>query len=74
MRIAELCYKLNKVQEAFLAMNRIEDELRDTDKYILYLLKGKCYDKIRKYVLAVNEYKKALAISEQNGMSKEVIG
>ena len=41
-------------------MAKVEDELRANDKYMLHLLKGKCYDKLRKYRESAHEYDQAL--------------
>ena len=45
LRIAEVQYKLNDIEATFKVLDRIEDDLKDTDKYMLHLLKGKCFDK-----------------------------
>ena len=45
LRIAEVCYKLNNIDESFRTMAKVEGDLKPTDKYMLHLLKGKCYDK-----------------------------
>ena len=60
LRIAEICYKLNNIDESFRSMAKVEDELRANDKYMLHLLKGKCYDKLRKYRESAHEYDQAL--------------
>ena len=74
LRIAEICYKLNNIDESFRTIEKVEDDLRDNDKYMLYLLKGKCYDKIRHYAKAAEEYKLALKASAVNNLDSEVIG
>lgn len=74
LRIAEICYKLNNIDESFRTIEKVEDDLRDTDKYMLYLLKGKCYDKIRHYAKAAEEYKLALKASAVNNLDSEVLG
>lgn len=74
LRIAEICYKLNNIDESFRTIEKVEDDLRDNDKYMLYLLKGKCYDKIRHYAKAAEEYKLALKASAVNKLDSEVIG
>jgi len=45
LRIADICYKLNNIDESFRTMAKVEGGLRTADKYMLHLLKGKCYDK-----------------------------
>ena len=44
-------------------MAKVEDELRANDKYMLHLLKGKCYDKLRKYRESAQEYDQALQMA-----------
>ena len=60
LRIAEICYKLNNIDESFRTMEKVEDQIRQSDKYMIYLLKGKCFDKVRQYHKAAKEYDKAL--------------
>ena len=47
-------------------MAMLEGELKLSDKYMLHLLKGKCYDKAKAYKQAVLEYSQALDISRSN--------
>lgn len=49
LRIAEVNYKLNNLPEAFDALSASEKTIRMKDKYMLHLLKGKCFDKQRKF-------------------------
>ena len=41
---------------------------------MLHLLKGKCFDKTRQFVPAVKEYGKALEMSIQSKLEKEIVG
>ena len=41
-------------------MATAEDGLKPQERYMAFLLKGKCYDKVRQYNLAAAEYSKAL--------------
>ena len=67
MRIAEICYKLNNVEESFKTIAKVENGLKPNDAYLVHLLKGKCYDKIRQYRNAAVSYQSALNIAiEQN--------
>lgn len=67
-------YKLNDIDEAFRVLDRIEDDLRDTDKYMLHLLKGKCFDKNKLYKQAVLEYQQAIDLGSQFKIEDEVLG
>ena len=74
LRIAEVHYKLNNIGEAFKVLAIAEDELRTTDKYMLHLLKGKCYDKSRQYKEAVAEYRQAIELGQEYKMEDEILG
>ena len=41
---------------------------------MLFLLKGKCYDKIRQYNKAAKEYEKALKLAEECKLDDDVKG
>lgn len=41
---------------------------------MVYLLKGKCYDKLRQFNTAANEYKNALKSAKEQNLDKEVLG
>ena len=55
-------------------MAKVEDELRANDKYMLHLLKGKCYDKLRKYRESAGEYDQALQMAIASNLAQEVLG
>lgn len=74
MRIAEVCYKLNNVEESFKTIAKVESDMKEQDKYMLHLLKGKCFDKIKQFKQGVVEYKKALELVQANGQENEMVG
>jgi predicted negative regulator of RcsB-dependent stress response len=74
LRIAEVCYKLDDIDESFRTMAKVEGDLKTTDKYMLHLLKGKCYDKSKQFKQAVFEYNQALEMSKQNNLESEIVG
>ena len=63
LRIAEASYKLGDVDAAFKSMAQAEPDLRVADKYMLHLLKGKCYDRQRQFKRAVLEYGQAIELA-----------
>jgi tetratricopeptide (TPR) repeat protein len=60
LRIAEVNYKLGNLPEAFEALSVSEKTIQMKDKYMLHLLRGKCYDKQRKFEQAIDEYQSAV--------------
>ena len=60
LRIAEIHYKLDDIEEAQRTLARLEPVMPQKDKFMLYLLRGKCCDKAKQYRQAVLEYSKAL--------------
>ena len=47
LRIAEVSYKLNLIDEAFEAVVLCERLIKKKDMYMVNFLKGKCFDKNR---------------------------
>jgi len=60
LRIAEVSYKLNQIDEALEAIEKCELAIREKDKYMVYLLKGKCFDRQKKYLDACEHYQLAI--------------
>lgn len=74
LRLAEVSYKLNNTDEAFKQMAKVENELKRADKYMLHLLKGKCYDKTKQYKQACLEYKVALDMCTEYKVGDDILG
>lgn len=74
LRIAEVCYKLNNIDESFKTIAKVENDMKPQDKYMLHLLKGKCFDKIKQFRQGVAEYKKALELAQTNGQEDDIVG
>jgi len=74
LRIAEVNYKLGNLPEAFEALSVSEKTIRMKDKYMLHLLRGKCYDKQRKFEQAIDEYQSAVNSSRHLKHSNQVMG
>ena len=49
LRLAEIQYLLDQTDDAIFLLAKIEGQMRPEDKYLLHLLKGKCYDKLRQF-------------------------
>lgn len=60
LRIAEISYKLNLIDEAFEAAVHCERLIKKKDMYAVNILKGKCFDKNRQYKDAIEQYSAAL--------------
>lgn len=63
LRIAEIHYKLDDMEEALRTLRGLQNELPQKDKYMLHLLRGKCHDKERKFRQAAIEYAQALQLA-----------
>jgi len=74
LRIAEICYKLNNIDESFRTMAKVEGQLRPNDAYMVCLLKGKCFDKINQYHKAALDYETALNLAKEQNLGNSVIG
>ena len=55
-------------------MAQAEPDLRVADKYMLHLLKGKCYDKQRQFKRAVLEYGQAIELAAEHANDDAVLG
>ena len=49
VRIAELCYKLNKVDKALVALEACRSVIEEKDMYAVHLLRGKCLDRMKDF-------------------------
>ena len=47
LRLAEVLYLLENTDDSIFILSKIEAQIRPEDKYLLHLLKGKCYDRMR---------------------------
>ena len=56
IREAEGLYKMNKIAETFAALTPIENELKEKNKYLVHMLKGKCHDRLKEHAKAALEY------------------
>ena len=74
LRIAEVTYKLNLTDEALEALLMCEKTIKTKDKYMVHLLRGKCYDKVKNYISAVDEYMAALSASKSLTLSNLIAG
>ena len=72
-RISELCYKLGKIDEALAALVTLERTIKPADRYMMHLLRGKCYDKQKNFNSALAEFQNAREFCGENS-SGEVIG
>lgn len=59
LHIAEVAYKLNLIEVALEALKICQQNTKK-DKYLVHLLKGKCFDKLNHYNWAVEEYRNAI--------------
>lgn len=60
LRIAEVLYKLDQEIDSLKAIEQCEQSIKSKDLYLVHLLKGKCFDKQRKFELAIDQYTLAL--------------
>jgi len=60
IRIAEAHYKLVDIKAAFSALDISERTIKERDRYMIGLLKGKCFDKLKEFDRAVAQYQIAL--------------
>lgn len=67
-----MCYKLNQIDEALEAC-KIETEVAEKDIQLIYMIKGKCFDKHKNYPLAVQQYTKGLEISTKLKLDPRII-
>ena len=74
MRMAEVCYKQGNTEQAFEHITRVEELIKPQDKYLLFLIKGKCFDKNKEFEAAAAEYMKAKIVCEQYSLQPEVLG
>ena len=49
LRIAEVSYKLNLIDQAFEAIEVCERVIKQKDLYMVHMLKGKCFDRLKQY-------------------------
>lgn len=74
IRLAEIYYKQEKLEETQLKLDEAESLLEHKDKYAVSLLRGKCYEKQKKFSEAVVEYQKALKICMTQTLDFVIIG
>lgn len=56
LRIAELLFNMGDIDNAIYRLAKVEGHMQNKDKYLLYLLKGKCYDKKKQFKQAILQY------------------
>ena len=56
LRVAELLYRLNRIDESLNSLMTCELFIKQKDKYMIHLLRGKCYDKQKNFSAAMSEY------------------
>ena len=74
LRIGEALYKLMKVKEAIKAIEISAKTIKDKDRYMIHLLKGKCFDKLKDFPSAVEEYQLALQNAKDQSHDDEIVG
>lgn len=52
IRLAENYYKMNLQDKCLESLDVVEAEIKDRDKYLLHLLRGKVFDKKRQFMKA----------------------
>jgi tetratricopeptide (TPR) repeat protein len=73
IRQAEIFYKMGKMEDAIRLISVIESEAKDKEKHICYMIKGKCYEKLREFSQASIQYSKDLAHSSKIKMDEKAI-
>ena len=56
LRVAEVHYKMDNVEQALSAITLCEQTIKAKDLYMVHLLKGKCYDKLRQFESSIDQY------------------
>ena len=66
MRLAECCYRLEKVPEGLAYLERLQKDIAPKRIYTLYLLKGKCRDLQREFEQAADQFELSLQVYDQD--------
>ena len=74
LRIGEALYKLTKVKDAIKAIEISAKTIKDKDRYLIHQLKGKCFDKLKDFPSAIEEYQLALQNAKEQGHDNEIVG
>lgn len=74
LRMAEISYLLDQTDEAIFTLAKIEGQIRAEDKYLLHLLKGKCYDKLRQFKQASIQFGLSKQLAVDRGIDNESLG
>jgi tetratricopeptide (TPR) repeat protein len=74
LRIGEALYKLTKVKEAIESIEISARTIKDSDRYMIHQLKGKCFDKLKDFPSAIEEYQLALQNAKEQGHDNEIVG
>lgn len=74
LRIAEAFYKLLNIKEAFYALDTSAKTIKEKDRYMISLLRGKCFEKIKEFDQAVGEYQVALENAKKLEHDDNVVG
>ena len=62
MRLAECCYRLDKVDQGLAHLAQLEKEIRPRTLHTISLLKGKYQDLVKRFDLASAFYEEALVL------------
>ena len=62
------------IDQALEAIEISKKTIKQKDVYMVHLLSGKCFDRLRNFDTAINEYASALKSSEEQGMEDHIIG
>jgi tetratricopeptide (TPR) repeat protein len=62
MRLAECCYRLEKIDQGLAYLEQLEKEIRPRTIYTICLLKGKFQDLIKRFDVAATFYEEALVL------------
>ena len=74
LNIGQALYELSKVKEAFSAVETAEMTIKDRDRYKIYQLKGRCFEKLKDYPSAIGQYQLSLDDAKKHGVDVEILG
>ena len=60
MRLAECCYRLEKVPEGLAFLDRLQADINPRRIYTIFLLRGKCLDLQREFERAAEQFELSL--------------
>lgn len=74
IRLAENDYKMNNLDKCLEWLEVVEQQIKDRDKYLLHLLRGKVFDKKRQFHNASQEFEIASQIGSGYALDNDVVG